>query len=116
MADKVEEQAEEIRALTARYGLEINALATYLDCSTDPAKIESCMIAAKKMGCSRIRVNALRYDKEKGYTQQQLAELTSYSKNHIQQVETAKTLPSVIALLDIAEALEIPPGKLFEFR
>lgn len=39
-----------------------------------------------------------------------------YSKNHIQQVETAKTLPSVIALLDIAEALEIPPSKLFEFR
>ena len=27
------------------------------------------MIAAKKMGCTRIRVNALRYDKEKGYTQ-----------------------------------------------
>ena len=42
--------------------------------------------------------------------------MTSYSKNHIQQVETAKTLPSVIALLDIAEALDIPPSKLFEFR
>ena len=27
-----------------------------------------------------------------------------------------ETLPSVIALLDIAEALEIPPSKLFEFR
>lgn len=66
---KVEEQAEEIRALTEKYGLEINALATYLDCSMDPAKIESCMIAAKKMGCGRIRVNALKYDKEKGYTQ-----------------------------------------------
>ena len=62
--NKVEEQAEEIRALTEKYGLEINALATYLDCSMDPAKIESCMIAAKKMGCSRIRVNALRYDKD----------------------------------------------------
>ena len=56
------------------------------------------------------------YRKQRGYTQQQLAELTSYSKNHIQQIETAKTLPSVIALLDIAEALEIPPSKLFEFR
>ena len=65
---------------------------------------------------ARIGLNILFYRKQKGYTQQQLAELTSYSKNHIQQVETAKTLPSVIALLDIAEALEIPPSKLFEFR
>ena len=63
-----------------------------------------------------IGLNILYYRKAKGYTQQKLAELTSYSKNHIQQVETAKTLPSVIALLDIAEALEIPPGKLFEIR
>lgn len=65
----VEEKAEEIRALTEKYGLEINALATYLDCSDAPEKIESCMVAAKKMGCSRIRVNALKYNPEKGYTQ-----------------------------------------------
>ena len=65
---------------------------------------------------NKIGLNILYYRRQKGYTQQQLAEITSYSKNHIQQVETAKTLPSVIALLDIAEALDIPPGKLFEFR
>ena len=65
---------------------------------------------------NKIGLNILYYRRQKGYTQQQLAEITSYSKNHIQQVETAKTLPSVIALLDIAEALEIPPGKLIEFR
>lgn len=65
----VEEKAEEIRALTESYGLEINALATYLDCSDAPEKIESCMAAAKKMGCGRIRVNALKYNPEKGYTQ-----------------------------------------------
>ena len=65
---------------------------------------------------NKIGLNILYYRRQKGYTQQQLAEITSYSKNHIQQVETAKTLPSVIALLDIAEAQGIPPGKLFEFR
>ena len=65
---------------------------------------------------TKIGLNILYYRKQKGYTQQQLAEMTSYSKNHIQQIETARTLPSVIALLDIAEALEIPPSKLFEFR
>ncbi len=66
--DKVEEQAEEIRQMTSEYGLEINALATYLNSSDPLEKIESCMIAAKKMGCSRIRVNAHRYDPKVGYT------------------------------------------------
>ncbi len=69
-----------------------------------------------KKALTSIGLNILYYRKEKGYTQQQLAEKTSYSKNHIQQIETAKATPSVIALLDIAEALEIPPSKLFETR
>ncbi|MCI8419334.1 MAG: helix-turn-helix transcriptional regulator [Oscillospiraceae bacterium] len=63
-----------------------------------------------------IGLNILYYRKEKGYTQQQLAEMTSYSKNHIQQIETSKATPSVIALLDIAKALDIPVSKLFESR
>ena len=63
-----------------------------------------------------IGLNILYYRKEKGYIQQQLAEMTSYSKNHIQQIETAKATPSVIALLDIAKALDIPMSKLFESR
>ncbi len=63
-----------------------------------------------------IGLNILYYRKEKGYTQQQLADMISYSKNHIQQIETAKATPSVIALLDIAQALEIPAAKLFETR
>ncbi len=65
---------------------------------------------------TRVGLNILYYRREKGYTQQQLAEKISYSKNHIQQIETAKATPSVIALLDIAEALEIPVSKLFESK
>jgi len=42
--------------------------------------------------------------------------MTSYSKNHIQKIETAAASPRVEALLDIAEALEISPAKLFEER
>jgi len=64
----------------------------------------------------QIGLNILYYRKEKGYTQQQLAELISYSKNHVQQIETAKATPSVFILLDIAKALDIPVSKLFEFR
>ncbi len=71
---------------------------------------------AHKKALTTIGLNILYYRKEKGYTQQQLAEKISYSKNHIQQIETAKATPSVIALLDIAQALEIPPSKLFETR
>ncbi len=65
---------------------------------------------------TQIGLNILYYRKERGYTQQQLAEIISYSKNHIQQIETAKATPSVIALLDIAKALNIPISKLFEYE
>lgn len=65
---------------------------------------------------TKIGLNILYYRKEKGYTQQQLAEMISYSKNHVQQIETAKATPSVLALLDIAKALDIPASKLFEFK
>lgn len=64
----------------------------------------------------RIGLNILYYRKQKGYTQQQLAELISYSKNHVQQIETAKAVPSLFALLDIAKVLDIPVVKLFEER
>lgn len=49
-------------------------------------------------------------------TQLQLAKLTCFSRNHIQQIERANATPSVTALLDIAEALGIPVSKLFETR
>jgi len=62
----------------------------------------------------RIGLNILYHRKQKGFTQQKLADITSYSKNHIQKIETATASPSVEALLDIAEALEIPVSKLFE--
>lgn len=64
----------------------------------------------------QIGLNILYYRKEQGVTQMQLAELTSYSRNHLQQIETARAVPSVAALLDIAKALNIPVTKLFESR
>ena len=64
----------------------------------------------------KIGLNIMYYRKEQGVTQMQLAEMTSYSRNHIQQIETACAVPSVDALLDVAEALNIPPAKLFETK
>jgi len=64
----------------------------------------------------QIGLNILYYRKEKGITQQELAEMASFSRNHIQKIETAKVMPSVAALIDIAAALNIPVGKLFESK
>lgn len=70
---------------------------------------------AHKEICS-IGLNITYYRKLQGLTQSQLAEKTSYSRNHIQQIETGNTVPSIVALLDIAEALHIPLTKLFDFK
>ncbi|MBQ2997180.1 MAG: helix-turn-helix transcriptional regulator [Oscillibacter sp.] len=64
----------------------------------------------------QIGLNILHYRRERGYTQEQLAEMTGYSRQQIQRVETAYSKPSVAILLDIAAALEIPVEKLFEMR
>lgn len=64
----------------------------------------------------RIGLNILYYRKQQGITQQKLAEMTAYSKNHIQKIETANTSPSLEALFDIASALQVPIERLFEHR
>jgi sugar phosphate isomerase/epimerase len=63
----VDQKAEEIRAMTEKYGLRVNALATYITCVDSEEKIRCCMVAAKRMGCSRIRVNSLKYTGERSY-------------------------------------------------
>lgn len=63
-----------------------------------------------------IGLNILYYRKKRGLTQAKLAEKTFYSEHHIQQIETAEEMPSVDALLDIADALDVPVEKLFEQR
>lgn len=63
----IDQKAEAIKILTEKYGICVNALATYLICTDSEEKIERCLIAAKKMGCARIRVNAPKYDGECSY-------------------------------------------------
>ena len=46
----------------------------------------------------------------------QLAEKADISKNHMQRIETATASCTLDTLIDIAEALNIPLVKLFEFR
>ena len=58
----------------------------------------------------------MRCRKEQGLTQDELAEMTGYSRNHIQRVETAVSKPTVGLLLDVAEALHVPLERLLELR
>lgn len=64
----------------------------------------------------QIGLNILHYRKEQGLTQEALAEMTGYSRNQIQRVETAYSKPSVGILLDISEALGVPVENFFEMR
>ena len=64
----------------------------------------------------QIGLNILYYRKKLGLTQLQLAERANYSRNHVQQIETAAAVPSIAAILDIAKALEISPAQLFELH
>ncbi len=63
-----------------------------------------------------IGLNILHYRKEQGMTQMQLAEKCDLSRNHVQRIETAACSCSLDTLIEIAEALNIPLKKLFEFR
>lgn len=64
----------------------------------------------------QIGLNILHYRKEQGLTQEQLADMTGHSRNHIQRVETAYTKPTLDTLLDVSESLGVPLEKLLEMR
>ena len=63
-----------------------------------------------------IGLNILYYRKEKGLTQMQLAEKANISRTYMQKIETAGCACSHDTIMDIAESLNIPLKKLFEFR
>ena len=67
----------------------------------------------------KIGLNILHYRKEQRLTQEQLADLcgqSGVSRNHIQRIETGAAGCSVDTLIDIADALNVPLFKLFEFK
>ena len=67
----------------------------------------------------KIGLNILYYRKEQRLTQQQLADACGeegISRAFIQRIETGVSSCSVDTLIDIANALDIPLYKLFEFK
>ena len=66
--------------------------------------------------CVQIGLNIMSCRKERGWTQEQMADRTGYSRNQIQRVETANASPTVALLFDVAEAMEVPVERLLEIR
>ncbi len=64
----------------------------------------------------QIGLNIMYCRKERGLTQEQLADMAGYSRNQIQRVETANSSPSIALLFDVAEALGVPVERLLEIR
>ena len=67
----------------------------------------------------KIGLNILYYRKEQRLTQQQLADACGeegISRAFIQRIETGVSSCSVDTLIDIANALNIPLYKLFDFK
>ena len=61
-------------------------------------------------------LNISYYRRKRKLTQEQLAEMIEVDRNHISNIELAKTGASLDVIFRIADALEIPVHKLFEFR
>ena len=60
--------------------------------------------------------NVCYYRRKRKLTQEQLAEMIEVEPNHMSNIELAKVGASLDAVFNIADALEIPVYKLFEFR
>lgn len=53
--------------------------------------------------------------KEKGFSQNQLAEKLDISREHLAKIETAKRCVSLRLLIDISEVLDVPVRDFFDF-
>ena len=61
-------------------------------------------------------LNVSYYRRKRGLTQGQLAELLNIERNHVSNVELAKPGVSLDVIFRIADVLEVPVHRLFEFR
>ncbi len=61
-------------------------------------------------------LNIAYYRKERGLSQSQLAEKVNISRTHMSRIETADCAVSLDVVFQICDALELSPGKIFDFR
>lgn len=61
-------------------------------------------------------LNIAYYRKERGFSQEHLAELVDISRTHMSRIETADCAVSLDVVFKICDALDVTPAKLFDFR
>lgn len=61
-------------------------------------------------------LNIAYYRRERGLSQESLAELVNISRTHMSRIETADCAVSLDVVFDICDALNVPPSKIFDFR
>ena len=61
-------------------------------------------------------LNIAYYRKERGLSQLRLAELVNISRTHMSRIETADCAVSLDVVFAICDALDVSPGKMFDFR
>lgn len=61
-------------------------------------------------------LNVSYYRRKRKLTQEQLAEMVEIERNHMSSIELAKAGTSLDVIFRMADALEVPVHKLFEFR
>lgn len=95
----------------------VSALPQYLLKATIYLKSKRKVCYVMELNFTKIGEKIKRVRKEKGLTQEQLAELTHLSVTHISAIETARSSFSVSTLVNIAAVLEISTDWiLFEGR
>lgn len=61
-------------------------------------------------------LNVSYYRRRRKLTQEQLAEMVNIEPNHMSNIELAKVGTSLDVVFRLADVLEVPVYKLFEFR
>lgn len=61
-------------------------------------------------------LNIAYYRKERGMSQNKLAELINISRTHMSRIETADCAVSLDVIFDICKVLNVDPKNLFDFR
>ena len=64
----------------------------------------------------RIALNIVYYRKLRGYTQEQLAEIVDIERTHMSKIENSTVGFSFDLFFALAEALEVSPKSLLDFR
>ena len=59
--------------------------------------------------------NIYSFRKQKGLSQNQLAEIIGISREHLAKIETAKRCVSLVLLIDISEALDTHVRDFFDY-